>query len=356
MSDNESTSSSDSTSSNESIIGWCEIEKGDKLGEYTVINKLGKGRFSSVWKCEKDNNLYALKVQRDINIHKYYDIGNSEIKLYEKMNGPLENVLEYHGNFVHHGGSTKHQCLIFEAMDTDLMKLIENDEGITLTMIKDIIRQLLTGLKNLHEMGIIHTDLKPENILVKWNEDKTVRIAIGDLGAGCEVSDKEPYRTGTTEYRSPEAILETKFSPATDIWSLACIIFEMITGDYLFDPHNYLDDEENLCGKHLTAESEEDEDYILEHMHLHTMIAILGEIPRRVTKSSEEFKEHFHKDGTIRDKKIDPTSIKEILIEDFELKEQLASEIEDFLLPMLKYRQHERSTAAQLLEHPFLKK
>jgi len=362
MSKNKSMSNSSRSSTGESslsdgIAGCCNVSEGDHIGDnYKAIEQLGSGRFSTVWECknEKDGKSYAIKIQR--NTKNYSKLADEEIALYERMNGPLENVLSYHGNFVHKEEEGCHKCLVFDIMDTTLMELIDDEEeGISLDTLKDIIRQILNGVNNLHEVGIIHTDLKPENILVKWDENKKINIAIADLGSGCDASNKEIFQFGTREYRSPEAILEIKFDKMTDIWSVGCIVYELITGEYLFDPHKYYDDEENTCGRHLTAESYEDRDYCLDHLQLHTMIAILGEIPRRVSKNSEIFKDHFNRDGTIKDKKLDRTTIKRKLMEEHEINDSLATEIEDFLLKIFKYRRHERATASKLLTHPFLK-
>merc|ERR1712113_392190 len=59
---------------------------------------------------------------------------------------------------------------------------------------------------------------------------------ICDLGNACWTTKHFTDDITTRQYRSPEAILQVGYDTKTDIWSLGCIIFELITGDYLFDP------------------------------------------------------------------------------------------------------------------------
>lgn len=61
-------------------------------------------------------------------------------------------------------------------------------------------------------------------------------IKLCDMGNACYVEKHYSDVIQTREYRSPEVILEGVYDETADIWSLACMIFELITGDYLFDP------------------------------------------------------------------------------------------------------------------------
>ena len=63
-------------------------------------------------------------------------------------------------------------------------------------------------------------------------------VSIADFGNGCWTYKHFTTFIQTREYRSPEALFESEYSCPCDIWSFGCIVFEMLTGDYLFDPRN----------------------------------------------------------------------------------------------------------------------
>lgn len=127
--------------------------------------------------------------------------------------------------------------LIFEYMETDLHTVIRANilEGIHKQY---IIYQILKALKYIHSAGIIHRDLKPSNILI--NSD--VNIKLCDFGLARSVfSGKEgamPVLTdyvATRWYRAPEILLgSTKYSKEADLWSIGCILAEMLSCKPLF--------------------------------------------------------------------------------------------------------------------------
>jgi Serine/threonine protein kinase len=92
-----------------------------------------------------------------------------------------------------------------------------------------IVSQILSGLDYAHFNKIIHRDLKPENILI----DANLKIKIADFGLALsedeiQVTQKESI-VGTPSYMSPEQIRGEELTPASDIFSLGIILFEMIT-------------------------------------------------------------------------------------------------------------------------------
>lgn len=97
-----------------------------------------------------------------------------------------------------------------------------------------MMKQLLSGLDRMHQIGILHRDLKPANILV----DERYNCYIADLGLSRSIC--QPLREYTNEiftlyYRSPELVLgEKRYSISVDIWALGCVFYEMITGEVLF--------------------------------------------------------------------------------------------------------------------------
>ena len=117
-------------------------------------------------------------------------------------------------------------------METDLHNVIK--AGILKDVHKKyIIYQLLKGIKYIQSADIIHRDLKPSNLLI--NSECLVKIA--DFGLARSVNQSEDRDTIMTEYvatrwyRAPEIVLgSNKYSKAVDMWSVGCILAELING------------------------------------------------------------------------------------------------------------------------------
>ncbi|KAL2937520.1 Serine/threonine-protein kinase SRPK [Bienertia sinuspersici] len=157
-----------------------------------------------------------------------------------------------------------------------------------------------------------------------------------DFGNTCWTHKQFTTDIQTRQYRCPEVILGSKYSTSADLWSLACICFELATGDVLFDPHsgdNYSKDED----------------------HLAQMMELLGVMPRKVVLSGRRSKEFFNRNGDlkhIRELKI--WTLDKVLVEKYEFKEQDAKDLADFLIPILDFVPEKRPKAAQCLSHPWI--
>ena len=97
-------------------------------------------------------------------------------------------------------------------------------------ILSNIISQLCTGIKEIHNKKIIHRDLKPENIFL--NDDMNIKI--GDFGISKQLDSFKTHiitknRAGTDYYIAPEIINDGTFNEKSDIYSLGCIIYELFT-------------------------------------------------------------------------------------------------------------------------------
>ena len=81
--------------------------------------------------------------------------------------------------------------------------------------------------KELKPLG--HSDIKK---IV----DLDFNIKLCDMGNACYIDNHYSDVIQTREYRGPEVILDGEYDESADLWSLACMVFELVTGDYLFDP------------------------------------------------------------------------------------------------------------------------
>ncbi|XP_076285867.1 SR splicing factor protein kinase isoform X2 [Lasioglossum baleicum] len=163
-----------------------------------------------------------------------------------------------------------------------------------------------------------------------------VEVKIADLGNACWVYKKFTDDIQTRQYRSLEVLLGSGYDTSADIWSTACMAFELATGDYLFEPHS---------GK----------DYCRDEDHLAHIIELLGEIPKRIALSGKNSKMYFNKKGELKHiTGLKPWGLYEVLTEKYDWLPREAREFEEFLTPMLEFDPSMRATAAECLKHPWL--
>ena len=120
-------------------------------------------------------------------------------------------------------------------MGADLHNIVRVQQ-LTDDHVQFILYQLLRGLKYIHSAGIIHRDLKLANIAV--NEDVELRIL--DFGLARTQTEEMTGYVATRWYRAPEIMLSwMRYDQTVDMWSIGCILGEMITGKPLFPGKDY---------------------------------------------------------------------------------------------------------------------
>ncbi|XP_037639907.1 SRSF protein kinase 3-like isoform X1 [Sebastes umbrosus] len=182
--------------------------------------------------------------------------------------------------------------------------------------------------------GISDSDVLLD-LLKPQNADK-ILIKIADLGNACWVHKHFTEDIQTCQYRSVEVLIGADYDTPADIWSTACMAFELATGDYLFDPQSGA-----------TFSREED--------HIAHIIELLGSLPSQFMLSGRNSKRYFNRKGQLRHiSKLKPWSLFEILLDKYEWPREEASQFSSFLLTMLALLPGERATAAQCLKHPWI--
>ncbi|XP_076801436.1 SRSF protein kinase 3-like [Clavelina lepadiformis] len=173
------------------------------------------------------------------------------------------------------------------------------------------------------------------NLLEPENFDQ-IRVKIADLGNACWVNKHFTEDIQTRQYRSIEVLLGSSYGTPADIWSTACMIFELVTGDYLFEPHS-------------------GDDYSRDEDHIALIIELLGYLPKKFAASGQYSKEFFNKKGQLRHiHKLKMWPLREVLVEKYEWPLEDAEQFASFLLPMLEITPERRATAAECLKHPWL--
>ena len=208
------------------------------LRKYEIVQKLGKGAYGVVWKAidRKQKQVVALKKVFDA----FHNKTDAKRTFREVM---FLRELDSHENIVHllqvlKAENNKDLYLIFEFMESDLHSVIRANILEDLHK-KFVIYQILKGIKYIHSGELIHRDLKPSNILM--NVECKAKIA--DFGLARTIISQEqetiePIYTeyvATRWYRAPEILLgATKYTKAVDMWSVGCILGEIILGKAVF--------------------------------------------------------------------------------------------------------------------------
>ncbi|XP_068653011.1 uncharacterized protein [Aristolochia californica] len=163
-----------------------------------------------------------------------------------------------------------------------------------------------------------------------------LKCKLVDFGNACWTYKQFTSDIQTRQYRCPEVLLGSKYSTSADMWSFACLCFELATGDVLFDPHS---------GDNF----DRDED------HLALMMELLGMMPRKIALGGRYSRDFFNRYGDLRHiRRLRFWPINKVLMEKYEFSEQDASDMANFLVPLLDFVPEKRPTAAQSLVHPWL--
>lgn len=211
-----------------------------------------------------------------------------------------------------------------ELLECDMHQIIRSQQPLTDAHYQSFIYQILTGLKYIHSANVLHRDLKPGNLLV--NSDCELKIC--DFGLARGYSNDPDKNAGflteyvaTRWYRAPEIMLSFQsYTKAIDIWSVGCILAELLGGKPIFKGRDHID-------------------------QLRQILNILGTPPEETLKRIRSVRAQQY----VRSLPYTPK------IQFSTLFPQANPEALDLLEKMLAFDPADRITVQEALEHPYLR-
>ena len=204
------------------------------IGRYRIIEEIGHGGFAKVYKAQ-DTSLdryVAIKVMHPALMS---DVGF--VARFQQEAKTVANLQHPHIIPIHDYGEFEGRLfIVMKLMKTSVFSRIQQGP-VPWEQAKKIVDQVSSALDLAHSKDIIHRDVKPENILLGENLD----AVIADFGlvkaleqSSLSVSLSSNSILGTPAYLPPEVWNGERVTPAADIYALACVVYEMVTGKKLF--------------------------------------------------------------------------------------------------------------------------
>ncbi len=213
---------------------------GKVIDNYKIVSLLGKGGMGTVYKA------YDTKLDRYIAIKMLSPSGGGDpTRFIERFKREAKNQAKLsHPNIVTVYGFIEYSNLLGIVMEyvegESLEKVIDRQGRFNLYDVIYILKQLLLGIGYAHSKGFVHRDIKPSNIIL--NKEGITKIM--DFGISKSMIDNAMTKTGskigTVYYMSPEQIKSEDVTNRSDIYSIGCTAYEMITGSPPFEyPSEY---------------------------------------------------------------------------------------------------------------------
>ena len=205
------------------------------IGKYRVLSKLGEGATSEVFLCHDDFLDLDVAINRvrpiamaDAQEGRYFErffaaeaalVGRLKhpnvVQIFDAVPDPVEPylVMEYVS-----GNTLRPYC--------------RADQLLPLELIVELGFKCAMALGYVYRQGLIHRDVKPANLLAVMDGDELVDVKITDFGSAFNFASDltQVYRVGSLAYMSPEQLEGRKLSPASDVYSLGVVLYEMLVG------------------------------------------------------------------------------------------------------------------------------
>ncbi len=211
---------------------------GKTLGRYQPVRCISRGGMGVVYEAKPldGGEHVALKMLR----HRFIYDGqmqyrfDQEVQLLEQLDHP--NIVRFREHFL----AYRTRFLVLDLCDgSDLFRLLRSCGPMDEPTVRAILGQIAQGLSYAHRYGVIHRDLKPGNVLV----DRDGRVRLTDFGLSKLIESEVPEgkAVGTPSYMPPEQFRSSQIGCESDWYSLGCLVYEMLTGEFLFNGETWME-------------------------------------------------------------------------------------------------------------------
>lgn len=209
----------------------------------------------------------------------------------------------------------------------------------------------MSALSYIHDLKLIHCDLKPENILIKSYSRSEIKVI--DFGSSCFIHDHLSSYVQSRSYRAPEVILGCSYDYKIDIWSLGCILAELLTGYVLFQNESV----QGLLSRIVGIIGPFPEYMMKEGRLVANFFTREGLLYQEVKEGGEEESKKGGKKPPAAQPEDEETKIHILVAKKTTLKQRLQCSdayFLDFVRWLLEVDPLKRPTAKEALQHPFL--
>jgi serine/threonine protein kinase len=321
--------------------------------------QLGSGKFSRVFECDRvhsdwdqeppQKQKYAVKVIR--NERSYRRQAMDELEILKVITESDTNGDSCCIHLIDCDSFLGHPIFVFPLMARSIRSFMEqnNDLPFSYDDAIDLLEQICRGVAFVHSLDIIITDLKPENIVFvddrvdlqnpnsrSFSSPRSTAIKLIDFGSAvvCPPGMVHSHLIQTRHYRAPEVVLNMEWDQSADVWSIGCVLVELIYGKLLFQTRWSLD-------------------------HFHQMISCLGVPPQAMLNNigRRARSTFFHQNGSIKHQVEGQKSPFQCsaLRNYFNFNDLKGVQLFDLCSKMLCWDPMQRITASQALQHPLFK-
>lgn len=205
-----------------------------RIGQYEVIEQIGAGGMATVYKA------YQAKLDRNVAIKVMHQMFADDVDFTARFEREARIVARLdHPHIVpiyDYDQQDRQPYLVMKYLQGETLKAVLADGTLPLEDIRRMMRQIADALTYAHQQGILHRDIKPSNIIVDTSgQPYLTDFGLARLAAQGESTMSVDTMLGTPQYISPEQAQGLPdISPATDVYSLACILYQLVVGQVPF--------------------------------------------------------------------------------------------------------------------------